>query len=165
MASTPEERAHELGLVIPNYEDPPFGGRYGKMKAFHRSGRLVLLSGITPEDRDGTQVHPGQLGGDLTVEQGYEAARKAAVNCLGMTRLALGSLDEVASMARVLCFIVAAPDFYEHHLVSAGASDVFIDVFGPDAGIAGSAAIGVTSLSRNNSIELWVDLESRSDPE
>jgi hypothetical protein len=153
-----------MGLEIPDYSDPPYGGRYGRLKPFHRTGKLVMLGGITPEERDGTRTNPGRVGDDLSVEQGYAAARKAAINCLGMTRLALGSLDEVASLARVLCFIVATPDFDEHHLVGAGMTDLFIDVFGPEMGMAGRADIGVTSLSNRNSLELWLTLESRSEP-
>jgi len=162
--ASPEQRVVELGLEIPDYRDPPYGGRYGRLKAYHRIGKLVMLGGITPEERDGTRIHPGRLGEDLTVEQGYEAARKAAVNCLGMTRLALGSLDEVASLARVQCFIVATPDFDQHHLVGAGMTDLWLDVFGEAAGMAGRADIGVVSLSNKNCLELWLTLESKSAP-
>ena len=160
-----EERVAELGLAIPDYADPPYGGRYGQLKAFHRTGKIVMLGGITPEERDGTRTHPGRIGDTVSLEQGYEAARKAVINCLGMTRLALGSLDEVASLARVLCFIVATPDFDQHHLVGAGMTDLFLDVFGPEAGMAGRADIGCVSLSNQNCLELWLTLESRSEPE
>lgn len=163
--ASPEQRARELGLEIPDYNDPPYGGRYGQIKAFHRTGNLVMLSGITPEDRDGTRTHPGRLGDDLTIEQGYEAARKAAVNTLGMIRLALGSLDEVAGLARVLCFIVATPDFDKYHEVGNGFTELFLDVFGPEAGIAGRADVGVMGLSNRNCLELWVTLESRTAPD
>jgi YjgF/chorismate_mutase-like, putative endoribonuclease len=162
---SPEERVRELGLEIPDYNDPPYGGRYGRLKAFHRIGKLVMLGGITPEERDGTLINPGRLGEDLTIEQGYEAARKAALNCLGMTRLALGSLDEVASLARVQCFIVATPDFDQHHLVGKGMTDLWLEVFGDEMGMTGRADMGVVSLSNKNCLELWLTLESKSEPD
>ena len=155
----PERRVAELGLAVPDYADPPYGGRYGTIKPFHRTGRLLMLGGMTPEDRDGTMTSPGRLGDDLDVEQGYAAARKAAVNCLGLIRLAVGSLDRVVSLASCLCFIVATPDFQQHHLVGAGMTDLWLDVFGPEAGLVARADIGVTSLSNGNSLELWVTVE------
>jgi len=155
----PEARAAELGLQIPDYATPPYGGRYGTVKPFHRAGPMLLLSGVTPEDRSGNRLHPGRFGDDLTVEQGYSAARLAAVNALGLIRLALGSLDQVAAIGRNLCFLRTTNDFEDLHLVSNGATDLFIEVFGPVAGLGGRASIGVASLSRQNCFELWTDLE------
>ncbi|MFI5933960.1 RidA family protein [Actinoplanes sp. NPDC051494] len=159
MTETPESRVLALGLSIPDYADPPYGGRYGTVKPFHRVGDLLLLSGLTPEDRAGNRLHPGRFGDDLTVEQGYEAARLTAVNALGLIRLAVGSLDQVAAIGRNLCFLRTTDDFEDLHLVSAGVSELFIDVFGREAGIAGRASIGVSSLSRRNCFELWTELE------
>jgi hypothetical protein len=161
--ASPEERARELGLEIPDYADPPYGGRYGTVKGFHRTGRLVMLSGITAEARDGTVFHPGRLGDTLTVEQGYEAARRAAVNTLGLMRLALGSLDEVGAIARVLGFVVATPEFEEHHLVGQAVNDLYIEVFGRERGVSGRAFVGVASLARRNAVELWVTAEAARD--
>ncbi|MFJ3671405.1 RidA family protein [Streptomyces sp. NPDC090106] len=155
-----ETRAARLGLQIPDYRDPPYGGRYGTVKAFHRTGRLLFLSGFTPEDRSGTVLHPGRLGHDLTIEQGREAARAAAVNALGGIRLALGSLDRVTSMVRALCFVVCTADFDEVHQVASGATDLLTDVFGPDAGTGGRATIGVMQLARRNCLELWLTAET-----
>ncbi|SDT16368.1 RidA family protein [Actinoplanes derwentensis] len=157
--STPENRVRDLGLDIPDYADPPYGGRYGTVKPFHRAGELLLLSGITPEDRSGNRLHPGRLGDDVTVEQGREAARMTAVNALGLIRLAVGSLDNVVAIGRNLCFQRTTDDFEDLHLVSAGVSQLFIDVFGPEAGIAGRASIGVAALSRHNCFELWTELQ------
>jgi len=158
-ADTPESRVRALGLTVPDYADPPYGGRYGTVKPFHRTGNLLMLSGLTPEDRDGNRLHPGRFGDDLTVEQGYAAARMTAVNALGLIRLAVGSLDRVVAIARNLCFLRTTDDFEDLHLVSDGVSQLFVDVFGPAAGTAGRASIGVASLSRRNCFELWTDLE------
>ncbi len=118
-----------------------------------------MLSGLTPEDRDGNRLHPGRFGDDLTVEQGYEAARMTAINALGLIRLAVGSLDRVVAIGRNLCFLRTTDEFSDLHLVSAGVSQLFIDVFGPEAGVAARASVGVTALSRHNCFELCTELE------
>jgi hypothetical protein len=132
------------------------------MKPFHRSGSLLMLSGITPEDRDGVMLHPGRLGETLGVDEGYAAARKCAINALGMIRLAVGSLDYVKSPVRALNFLVATPGFDQHHRVGEGVSAVLSEVFG-DAGRCGRADIGVMSLSRGNCCELWLTVELTDD--
>lgn len=155
----PETRVRELGLDIPNYADPPYGQRYGHLKPFHRTGNLLELSGLTPENRAGDRLHPGSVGLDITVEQGYEAARLTAIHTLGMIRYALGSLDNVRHLSRALCFVLCPPGFELLHEVSNGASDLFREVFGDEVGAMGRASIGATALSRNNCFELWLTLE------
>lgn len=157
---TAESCATRLGLAIPDYGDPPYGGRYGTVKAFHRSGRLVFLSGFTPEDRTGTILHPGRLGDDVTLAEGQEAARAAAVNALGGIRLALGTLDRVTSVVRALCFVVCTADFEDVHQVAGAATDLLGEVFGPEAGVGGRAAIGVMQLARHNCFEIWLTVEA-----
>jgi hypothetical protein len=95
------------------------------------------------------------------VEQGYEAARLAAVNCLAGIRFALGSLDGVVNLVRSLNFVACVPDFTDVHLVSSGATDLFRDVFGEEAGLGGRATIGVTSLARDHCFENWLTVEVR----
>src|SRR5699024_8602998 len=131
---TAESRVRELGLTIPDYSNPPYGRRFGPMKPFHRVGNFVEISGLTPEDRDGNQWHPGVVGSSVTVEQGYEAARITAIHTLGMIRYALGSLDKVANLSRGLCFVLCTPGFEAPHEVSNGASELFLEVFGDDIG-------------------------------
>ncbi|GLY15638.1 hypothetical protein Kisp01_26530 [Kineosporia sp. NBRC 101677] len=155
----PDARADRLEHIVPDYSDPPYGARYGKqLKAFHRTGSLLILGGMTPEDRDGTVLNPGRLGENLTVEQGYVAARKAAANCLGMIRLAVGSLDHVLAPVQMLGFVAATPDFDRHHEVGEGVSDVLAEVFG-EAGAVTRANMGVTSLARGNCYEVLLTVE------
>lgn len=155
-----EARARELGLEMPDYGvSAYYGPSYGSMKAHHQVGSLLFLSGHVPELPDGTALHPGRLGAEVTVEQGYEAARLTGVNALAGIRYALGSLDRVRSIVRSLCFVVATPEFTDVHLVSSGATDLFRDVFGEEAGLGGRATIGVTSLARNHCFEIWLTVE------
>jgi len=164
-ALSAERRALDLGLEIPDYTNPPYGGRYGKsLTAFHRTGDFVELSGITPETRDGRQINPGAVGTEVTLERAQEAARQTAINSLGLIRLAVGSLDAVAGLSRALCFVLCGPEFDRLNDVSNGATDLFLDVFGPEIGAVGRASIGATSLTRRNSFELWLSFEARPTP-
>jgi len=155
-----EQRVKDLGLQLPDYSVTPYyGPSYGSMKAHHRTGNLLFLSGHIPEYPDGTLLYPGRLGADVTVEQGYEAARLTALNCLAGIKYALGDLNKVAHIVRSLNFVVCTPDFSEVHRVSSGATDLFRDVFGEERGIGGRATIGVMALARNNCFENWLTVE------
>lgn len=155
-----EDRAEELELEIPSFSVTPYYGLdYGTMKAHHQVGNLLFLSGHIPEYSDGSLLHPGRLGAEVTVAQGYEAARLTALNCLAGIRFAVGSLDRVRSLVRSLNFVVCTPEFTDVNLVSSGATDLFRDVFGEEAGLGGRATIGVTSLARNNCFENWLTVE------
>lgn len=157
-----ERRVAELGLVIPDYSNPPYGERYGPHKAFHRAGRRLTIGGMTPEDRQGDKVFPGRVGADLTADQGYQAARYTAINVLGLIRHAVGSLDEVLCFERRMCFVVTTPEFTDVNLVGNGAHDLFLDVFGDPAARSAGADIGVMSLSGNNCFEMVVTVETRT---
>ena len=128
------------------------------MKAHHRIGNTLFLSGHVPEV-GGEPVHPGVLGKNVTVEQGYEAARITAINCLAGIKYAIGDLDDVVAIVRSLNFVVCTPEFLEVNKVSSGATDLFVEVFGPEKGLGGRATIGVTSLARGHCFENWLTVE------
>lgn len=155
-----DARVRELGLDLPDFASAGYyGADYGSMKSHHIVGDILFLSGHVPERLDGTPLHPGRLGAEVTVEQGYEAARLTAVNCLAGIVLALGTLNRVRGIIRQLCFVTSAPGFTDVHRVSSGASDLLRDVFGPDVGLGGRATIGVMSLSHDHCFENWLDVE------
>lgn len=163
MTTTAEARVAELGLEVPDYTDGSYHGlNYGSMKAFHRTGNLLFLSGHVPDfpGREGPPIHAGRLGLDVTVEQGYEAARITAVNCLATIRLAVGSLDKVKCLVNSLNFVVVAPEFVDVNLVSSGATDLLKDIFGDEAGLGGRATIGVAALAHNHCFENWLTIET-----
>lgn len=162
MSWSAEARVAELGLRIPDYSDPPYGERCAAMSAFRRSGRILTLGSMTPEDRWGTRVHPGRVGVDVTLKQGYAAARYAAVNVLGLIRYALGSLDEVTGFVRTLTFVAVGGGFTDINKVTNGAADLWVEVFGDAAGRSTSAGIGVTSLSGGNVFEITATVQTRS---
>ncbi len=155
-----ETRAAELGLDIPDHTNVPYLGlKYGSMKSHHITGDLLFLSGHVPDQADDIPLYPGRLGAEVTVEQGYAAARLTAINCLATIRLALSSLNRVKALVRSLNFVVAAPGFVDVNLVSNGATDLFRDVFGEDAGLGGRATIGVACLAHNHCFENWPTVE------
>jgi hypothetical protein len=155
-----DQRIEELGLIVPDFAAVPYTGlKYGSLKPHHRTGSLLFLGGHMPELPDGSVVHPGVLGRDLTVEQGYEAARVAGLNALGGIRFALGTLDGVVAVVRSLNFVVCSPDFHDVHLVADGVTDLLRDVFGDEAGLGGRATVGVTSLARGHCFETWLTIE------
>ncbi|OGN82274.1 MAG: hypothetical protein A2X23_02010 [Chloroflexi bacterium GWC2_73_18] len=157
-----EQRVKDLGIELPDYSKTPYyGPSYGSMKAHHQVGNLLFLSGHVPELMDGTVVHPGMLGRDVTTEQGYQAARLAGINAVAGMKYALGDLNRVVSIVRSLNLVVCTPDFYDVHKVSSGSTDLFVEIFGEAAGLGGRATIGVTSLARNHCFENWVTVEVR----
>lgn len=156
----PEARVEELGLELPDFNEVGYyGPNYGSMKAHHLVGNVLYLSGHVPERTDGTVLHPGRLGAEVTIEQGYEAARLTAINCLAGIRYALGDLRRVRSIVRSLNFVVCTPEFHDVNRVSSGATDLFVEVFGEERGLGGRATIGVTSLASNHCFENWLTVE------
>ena len=116
-----ERRLAEIGLSIP--ELPARGGNFLPTR---RVGDLVYTAGNGPI-RDGRTVYSGKLGTDLSVEDGYGAARLAALNCLAAVKTAIGDLDRVKAIVKVSGFVNSAPDFVDQPLVLNGASDLLIE--------------------------------------
>ena len=156
-----ERKLAKMGIELPAFgRTAYYGATYGKMKPFHRTGKLVFLSGHIPE-RDGKVLYAGRLGQTVTVEQGYEAARLTGINCLAGLKQAVGNLDKIVAIVRTLNFVVCTPEFYDVHKVSSGLTDLLAEAFGPEKGIGGRATIGVMSLARNNCFETWLTAEVR----
>lgn len=156
-----EHRLAELGIELPDMGAGSYAGHdYGRMKPHHIVGNVLFLSGHVPT-RNGAIVHPGRVGGAVTAEQGYEAARQTGINMIAGMKHALGDLDRVKGMIRCLCFVACEPDFTDVHKVSSGASDVLVEVFGEEAGTGGRATIGVQSLCDAMCFETWSEVEIR----
>lgn len=143
------QKLSELGIELP----PPPQALAAYVPA-RRVGDLVFLAGQVPLV-DGELLHPGLLGDGVTVEQGAEAARRAAVQSLAALRGLLGSFDQLRAIAQVTVFVAAAPGFTEHPQVANGASELFAAVLG-EAGEHARAAVGVTSLPLGASVEVAV---------
>jgi enamine deaminase RidA (YjgF/YER057c/UK114 family) len=122
-----------------------------------RSGNLLFLSGHGPV-RDGRVVYQGKVGRELTIEQGQEAARLTGLNLLASARDALGSLDRVRRVVKVLGMVQCADDFADHPKVVNGFSDLMVEVFG-DAGRHARSAVGMGSLPFGIPVEVEMILE------
>ncbi len=147
-----EERLKELGIVLPR---PP------KAVANYLSGMVVgeilFMSGTigtVPDDND-DDVLPikGHLGGELTVEQGYQSARYTCINHLAMAKAVLGDLDRIVRVVRLIGYINAAPGFTEAPWVLNGASDLLVEVFGEERGRHARAALYQNELTYDAPIE------------
>lgn len=124
-----------------------------------RAGDLLFLSGTGPF-RDGKVAFAGKLGKDLTVEQGYEAARLAVLNALAIVRQELGSLDQVKRIVRLSGHVSSAEGFTQQPAVLNGASDLLVQIFG-DAGRHARLALGAAELPLNMAVELELILQVR----
>lgn len=135
------------GLDLPDVFPP--AGTY-RTAVLH--GDLLHTAGHIPLASDGTLVL-GRLGEDLTVEQGREAARYAALSVLATVQQELGSLERVDRFLRVFGVVNATPSFTDHTTVIDAASDVFVQVFG-ERGEHARLAVGVSSLPANLAVEV-----------
>ena len=118
----------------------------------------MYLSGHGPVGADGTAIC-GKLGEDLQKEQGYEAARRTALNVLASLRHHLGSLDAIRRVVKTTGFVNATPDFKDAPAVINGFSEVMRDVFGPEAGVGARSSLGVAALPAGWAVEVELILE------
>ena len=145
---TVEKKIEELGITLPEMR-PPVANYVPAV----RTGNLLFVSGSIPAKRpDGTEMR-GKLGDDLSVEEGYEAARLAGINLLAVLKATLGDLDKVKRIVKLLSMINAAPDFTETPAVANGCSDLMVEVFG-DKGKHARSAVGMASLPLNVPVEV-----------
>jgi enamine deaminase RidA (YjgF/YER057c/UK114 family) len=119
-----------------------------------QSGNLLFLSGVLPM-RDGQLAFSGKLGRDLTVEQGMEAARLALLNALAIARQALGTLDRITRVVKVVGHVASAEGFLQQPQVLNGASDLLVEIFG-EAGCHARTAVGAAELPRGAPVEIEV---------
>ena len=122
-----------------------------------RSGNLIFLAGKGPNRPEGGYV-TGQVGTDLTVEQGYQAARLTAIAQLAALRAEIGDLDRVTRIVKVLGMVNAAPGFTDHPEVINGFSDLLVEVFG-ERGKHARSAVGMASLPRHIAVEVEMIVE------
>jgi enamine deaminase RidA (YjgF/YER057c/UK114 family) len=149
-----EDKARELGLNLDTPSAPA-----GSYVPTVQTGNLLFVAGQIPTRPDGTRP-AGKLGADLTVEEGYEAARLCAVALMAQVKAALGSLDRVVRIVKVNGYVNSAPDFVQAPAVVNGASELLVEVFG-EAGKHARAAVGVASLPAGVPVEVEMVVEVR----
>lgn len=160
LPSRAEARLSELGLPLPPL-DAAAGGihefnlrRYGLSRAVvphRRFGRLLFTASVPT--LDGREYHLGVLGRSVTTEEGYEAARIAALSALLKLRGAVGDLDRVSGILRVFCFLIGSPEFAHLGRVASGVWDVFTHVLGR-RGEPVLVPIGMPGIAGGHCVEL-----------
>ena len=154
-----EARLQTLGLTVPPPPRPP-PGVVLPFQFVHVVGHRALISGHGPQSPDGTFAPPlGKVGRELTVEQGYTAARMTALSVLGSLRRALGDLDRIAAWSRVFGMVNSAPGFNQQPSVINGFSDLILEVFGPVIGAHCRSAVGMAELPFNIPVEIEGEVE------
>lgn len=141
------QRLAELGITLP-----PVAAPAAAYLPFVRSGNLVFLSGHIAK-RDGA-VWVGQFGRNLTTAEGQQAARAVAVDLLGTLQAAVGDLEKVQRIVKVMSLVNSTPDFTEQHLVTNGASQLLVDVFGAQRGAHARSAFGVAQIPLGACVEI-----------
>jgi enamine deaminase RidA (YjgF/YER057c/UK114 family) len=147
-----EARLKQLGIELPAVPAP--------MANYVRSvrvGNLLFLSGHGPQ-KDGKLTYIGKVGRDLSVEEGQQSARLVGLNLLASTREALGSLDRVKRVVKVLGMVNSADGFGDQPKVINGFSDLMVEVFG-DAGRHARSAVGMAELPVGISVEIEMIVE------
>ena len=147
-----ETKLKELGLVLPN---PPVPA--ANYIGYVRVGNLLFIGGNIGRI-NGVLKYRGKVGAGVTLEQAYDAARNCALNHLATMKAALGDLDRVDRIVKVLGYVNVAPDFIDMPKVINGESDLLVQVFG-ERGQHTRAAVGVASLSQNSPVETEVTVQ------
>ena len=123
-------------------------------------GRRALISGHAPLNLEGSFAEPlGKVGREVTLEQGYFAARLTALSILGSLKRTLGDLDRVAAWARIFGMVNSAPGFNNQPSVINGCSDLILELYGPVVGAHSRSAVGLAELPFNIPVEIEGEVE------
>ena len=144
-----EARLQELEIQLPEPVQP-----IASYVRFVQTGNLLFISGTGPSGTSPT----GKVGADLTVEQGYAVAREVGMQIIATAKDALGDLDRVRRVVKVLGMVNCGPDFGDQPKVINGCSDLFVEVFG-EAGRHTRSAVGFVALPGQIAVEIECTLE------
>ena len=147
-----EDRLAALGLEVPAVAKP-----VAAYVPAVRSGNHVFTSGQIPVV-DGTPIHLGKLGEDVTEEQGIACARQCALNAIAAVKAEIGDLDLVKKVVKVVVFVASTPDFTGQPKVANGASELLGEIFG-EAGVHARSAVGVAVLPLDVPVEVEIMVE------
>ncbi|MBA3597394.1 MAG: RidA family protein [Methylibium sp.] len=141
------QRLAELGIELPPVAVPA-----AAYVPFVQSGNLVFLSGHIARQAGKPLV--GQLGTDMATEAGKAAARAVAIDLLGTLQAAVGDLERVRRIVKLLSLVNSSATYTEHHLVTNGASELMVQVFGAERGAHARSAFGVAQLPMGACVEI-----------
>jgi enamine deaminase RidA (YjgF/YER057c/UK114 family) len=147
-----EAKLKEMGYRLPDTVKP-----VANYVPAVRTGNLVFLSGHGPVRDDGTMI-TGKVGGDLTLEDGYQAAQTVALTLLASLKQEIGDLGKVRRIVKLLGMVNCTPDFGDQPKVINGASDFLVELFG-DRGKHARSAVGMNALPANIAVEIEMIVE------
>ena len=151
-----------MGFALPAPIQPPSGVVF-PFRFVRILGHRALISGHGPQNSDGSIAQPlGKLGRELSVEQGYVAARLTALSILGSLKRAVGDLDRVAAWTRVFGMVNSAPGFNRQPSVINGFSDLILELYGPEVGAHSRSAVGLAELPFDIPVEIEAEVELSS---
>jgi enamine deaminase RidA (YjgF/YER057c/UK114 family) len=159
--STIESKLEAQGLVLPEpIKLPP--GMVLPFAWVRVRGNRAYVSGHVALDPDGSLAKPlGKVGAEVTLEQGYQAARGTALAILGSLKRELGDLDRITAWLRAFGMVNAAPGFDRMPLVINGFSDLIIELYGPERGSHSRSAVGLAELPFGAPVEIEAEVEIR----
>ena len=146
------DRLKSLGIALPPVAVPA-----AAYVPFVRTGNLVFISGHIARQQGKPRV--GQLGLTMTTEEGKDAARGIAIDLLGTLHAAVGDLNSVSRIVKLLGLVNSTPTFTEHHLVINGCSELLGEVFGPQIGSHARSAFGVAQIPSGACVEIEMIVE------
>jgi enamine deaminase RidA (YjgF/YER057c/UK114 family) len=146
--STPDERLAQMKVTLPPVPKP-----LAKYRPALRVGNELYLAGHLPMLADGTFTK-GRVGGDLSVQQGYDAAKQVGLAILTTVINELGSLSKVKRIIKTIGLVNCGADFVDHPKVINGFSELMAEIFGDDAGVGTRSAFGAVSLPGNAAVEI-----------
>lgn len=156
--STIEDKLKAMGLTLPPPRKFPSPNRRGCV----RVGNIIFVSGHGAHHPDMKFRGTGKLGADMTLEEGKQTARVAAVTILSTIKQEVGDLDRVRRVIRLFGMVNCTPDFPDMPSVIDGASDLFYELFGPEYGCHARSAVGQVNLPRGQAIEINGEFEAKS---
>ncbi|MEY3287294.1 MAG: hypothetical protein RL500_2024 [Pseudomonadota bacterium] len=151
-ASTVAQRLQALGIQLPPVAVPA-----AAYVPFVQTGSLVFLSGHIAK-RDG-KPWVGQLGATISTSEGQAAARSVAIDLMGTLQAAVGDLQRVKRIVKVMSLVNSTGEFTEAHLVTNGCSQLLMEVFGPEVGAHARSAFGVAQLPMGSCVEIEMIVE------
>ena len=152
IAQTPEDNLKSLGITLPKQSSP-----IANYVNYVRTGNLIYFSGTGPSVEDQGYIK-GKLGKDLTIEQGQEAARITGINLIAKLKSAIGDLNKVKRIVKVLGMVNSTENFTDQPKVMNGFSDIMVAVFG-EKGKHARSAVGMAALPMNMAVEIEMIVE------
>jgi enamine deaminase RidA (YjgF/YER057c/UK114 family) len=149
--TTVYERLKALQITLPEAQPPVVDGYVAAFVPFVRTGNLVYLSGRLAK-KDG-KPWIGKVGEQITTLEGKQAARGIAIELLATLQFALGDLDKIKRIVRLLVLVNSTPNFTEPHVVANGASELFLEIFG-ERGAHARSAFGVAQIPFGACVEI-----------